>query len=196
MSNYPRDMNYILNFSVKLAPCCKTKNLSGSLEIYTVAKVNVEEQKVDSIPAVKTKRKITLSEDERKRRGDNLRAVVAKRKAENDKVNAVIADDVKAVKTQAIQKVRKLKKEKALQIAYPESDSDSDSSVELPSSKKKRKNKAQTIVIKNYYTNPNSNKKEFDATEHVAKLQSFGAPERFPSPPAVAPHQRCIGYFV
>jgi dGTP triphosphohydrolase len=158
--------------------------------------LNVEEQKVESIPAVKTKRKITLSEDERKRRGDNLRAVVAKRKAENDKVNAVIADDVKAVKTQAIQKVRKLKKEKALQIAYPESDSDSDSSVELPSSKKKRKNKAQTIVIKNYYTNPNSNKKEFDASENIAKLQPFGAPERFPSPPAVAPQQRCIGYFV
>lgn len=145
---------------------------------------------VESIPLPKPKRKITLTEEERKRRGDNLRNIVAKRKAENDKVNEVVKDEVIAVKKQTSKKIAKLKAEKALAMAHPDSDSDSDSSVELPSSKKKKgKNQNPTIIVKNYYTNPN--KKEFDATENVAKLQNVF---REPSPP---PQPRVtLGYFV
>lgn len=146
---------------------------------------------VETVPLPKPKRKITLSEEERKRRGDNLRNIVAKRKAENDKVNEVIADDVKIVKKQATEKVRRLKKEKALQIAHPESDSDSDSSVELPSSKKKRKNKSNQpiIIIKNYH---HDKKKGYDAEEQVSKLQEIYKPE----PEPIAQPRQTLGYFV
>ena len=145
---------------------------------------------VESVPLPKPKRKITLSEEERKRRGDNLRNIVAKRKAENDKVNEVVKEDVMAVKKQTIKKISKLKMEKALALAHPESDSDSDSSVELPSSKKKRKSKANQpiIIIKNYH---HDKKKEYDATENIAKLQEMYKPE-----PEPVPQQVRLGYFV
>jgi hypothetical protein len=145
---------------------------------------------VESVSLPKPKRKITLSEEERKRRGDNLRNIVAKRKAENDKVNAVVKEDVMAVKKQTIKKISKLKMEKALALAHPESDSDSDSSVELPSSKKKRKSKANQpiIIIKNYH---HDKKKEYDATENIAKLKEVF---REPSPPPPQPVR--LGYFV
>ena len=145
---------------------------------------------VETVPLPKPKRKITLSEEERKRRGDNLRNIVAKRKAENDKVNEVVKEDVMAVKKQTIKKISKLKMEKALALAHPESDSDSDSSVELPSSKKKRKSKANQpiIIIKNYH---HDKKKEYDATENIAKLKEVF---REPSPPPPQPVR--LGYFV
>jgi hypothetical protein len=147
-------------------------------------------QIVETVSLPKPKRKITLSEEERKRRGDNLRNIVAKRKAENDKVNEIIVEDVKAIKKQAIEKVRRLKKEKAVTLSKVDTDSDSDSSIELPLSKKKRKNKGQTIVIKNYYTNPN--KKEYDASENVAKLQEIYKSQSEP----IIPQQVRLGYFV
>lgn len=147
---------------------------------------------VEAVPLPKQKRKITLSEEERKRRGDNLRNIVAKKKAENDKVNAVVKDEVIAVKKQSSKKIAKIKMEKALALAHPESDSDSDSSDDeiFTSSKKKRKNKNKnpTIIVKNYYTNPN--KKEFDASEQVKTLQETF---REPSPP---PQPVRLGYFV
>jgi hypothetical protein len=145
---------------------------------------------VETVPLPKPKRKITLSEEERKRRGDNLRNIVAKRKAENDKVNEVVKEDVMAVKKQTIKKISKLKMEKALALAHPESDSDSDSSVELPSSKKKRKSKANQpiIIIKNYH---HDKKKEYDASENIAKLKEVF---REPSPPPPQPVR--LGYFV
>jgi hypothetical protein len=146
---------------------------------------------VETVPLPKPKRKITLSEEERKRRGDNLRNIVAKRKAENDKVNEVVKEDIMAVKKQTIKKISKLKMEKALALAHPDSDSDSDSSVELPSSKKKRKSKANQpiIIIKNYH---HDKKKEYDASENVAKLQEMYKPEPEPVPQI----RQTLGYFV
>lgn len=146
---------------------------------------------VESASLPKPKRKITLSDEERKRRGDNLRAIIAKKKAENDKVNAVVKDEVIAVKKQTSKKIAKLKAEKALAMAHPDSDSDSDSSVELPSSKKKRKSKANQpiIIIKNYH---HDKKKEYDASENIAKLKEVF---REPSPPP-QPQPVRIGYFV
>ena len=146
---------------------------------------------VESVSLPKPKRKITLSDEERKRRGDNLRAIIAKKKAENDKVNAVVKDEVIAVKKQTSKKIAKLKAEKALAMAHPDSDSDSDSSVELPSSKKKRKSKANQpiIIIKNYH---HDKKKEYDASENIAKLKEVF---REPSPPP-QPQPVRIGYFV
>jgi hypothetical protein len=146
---------------------------------------------VETVPLPKPKRKITLSEEERKRRGDNLRNIVAKRKAQNDKINEEVKEDVIAVKTQAIKKIKRIKKDKMLEVQYPESDSDSDSSVELPSSKKKRKSKANQpiIIIKNYH---NDKKKEYDATENIAKLKEMYKPEPEPIPQI----RQTLGYFV
>jgi hypothetical protein len=148
---------------------------------------------IETIPAVKPKRKITLSEEERKRRGDNLRTIVAKRKAQNDQINQEVKEDVIAVKTQAIKKIKKIKKEKMLQVQYPDSDSDSDSSVELPSSKKnsKKKNKNPTIIIKNYTLPQREHKNEFDASEHIAKLRDI-----YREPEPVAQTRQTLGYFV
>jgi Ni,Fe-hydrogenase I large subunit len=151
------------------------------------------EQIVETVPLPKPKRKITLSEEERKRRGDNLRNIVARRKAENDKVNEVIVEDVKAIKKQATEKVRRLKKEKAIALSHADSDSDSDSSVELPSSKKKRKSKQPTIIIKNYTLPSREHKSEFDASKHIEELQKVYKSQ---SEPVIEPPRRTLGYFV
>jgi hypothetical protein len=148
---------------------------------------------VEEVPLPKPKRKITLSEEERKRRGDNLRNIVAKRKAENDKVNEVIVEDVKAIKKQATEKVRRLKKEKALTLSRADSDSDSDSSIELPLSKKKRKSKQPTIIIKNYTLPNRDTKPDFDASKHIEELQKMYKSQ---SEPVIEQPRRTIGYFV
>lgn len=145
---------------------------------------------VETVPLPKPKRKITLSEEERKRRGDNLRNIVAKKKAENDKVNAIVKDEVIAVKKQTIKKISKLKMEKALAIAHPESDSDSsDDEIFTSSKKKKGKSNQPIIIIKNYH---HDKKKGYDAEEQVSKLQNVF---REPSPPP-QPQPVRLGYFV
>jgi hypothetical protein len=145
---------------------------------------------VETVPLPKSKRKITLTEEERKRRGDNLRNIVAKRKAQNDQINQEVKEDVIAVKTQAIKKIKKIKKEKMLEVQYPDSDSDSDSSVELSSSKKKKKGKSNQpiIIIKNYH---HDKKKGYDASEQVKTIQEMYKPE-----PEPVPQQVRLGYFV
>lgn len=156
---------------------------------------NEEQVSVDEVvevaPLPKPKRKITLTEEERKRRGDNLRSIVAKRKADNEKVNAVVKDDVIAVKKQSTKKISKMKLEKKLEMLHADSDSDSDSSVELSSSKKKRRNKQPTIIIKNY-TLPSREHKSFDAEETVKKIKEVYKEEE----PVIEPVRRTIGYFV
>jgi len=145
---------------------------------------------VETVPLPKLKRKITLSEEERKRRGDNLRTIVAKRKAQNDQINQEVKEDVIAVKTQAIKKIKKIKKEKMLEVQYPEVDSDSDSSVELPSSKKRKsKSNQPIIIIKNYH---HDKKKGYDASEDIAKLKDIYKPD----PEPVAQPKISLGYFV
>ena len=145
---------------------------------------------VEAVPLPKSKRKITLTEEERKRRGDNLRNIVAKRKAQNDQINQEVKEDVIAVKTQAIKKIKKIKKEKMLEVQYPDSDSDSDSSVELSSSKKKKKGKSNQpiIIIKNYH---HDKKKGYDASEQVKTIQEMYKPE-----PEPVVQQVRLGYFV
>lgn len=145
-------------------------------------------------PLPKPKRKLQLSEEERKRRGDNLRSIVAKRKAENDKVNEIIKKDVDEVKHEvklkAYKEVKKrVGKIKAEKLSQPESDSDSDSSVELSSSKKKRKNSKQPIIIIKNYTSDKKQYKEPVApiAEEFYKSQS--------EPIIQAPPVR-LGYFV
>ena len=148
---------------------------------------------VETVPLPKPKRKITLSEEERKRRGDNLRAIIAKKKAENDKVNAVVKEEVIAVKKQSSKKIAKLKMEKALALAHPDSDSDSDSDDEIfTSSKKKKKGKSNQpiIIIKNYTSDK---KKGFDANENIAKLKEVF---REPEPESVSQPRVTLGYFV
>lgn len=155
----------------------------------TEQEIKTEIPETVSLP--KPKRKITLSDEERKRRGENLRSIIAKRKAQNDQINQEVKEDVKAVKTEAIKKIKKIKKEKMLEVQYPEIDSDSDSDdsdYKPSSSKKKRKNKSQTIVIKNYYTNPH--KKEVDVIENVVKPQEIYKPE------PIVQQAKTIGYFV
>jgi hypothetical protein len=150
------------------------------------------EQVIQQVP--KPKRKLELSEQERKRRGDNLRSIVAKRKAENDKVNEIIKKDVDEVKHEvklkAYKEVKKrVGKIKAEKLSQAESDSDSDSSAELSSSKKKRKNSKQPIIIIKNYT---SDKKQYK--EPVAPIaQEFYKSES--EPIIQAPPVR-LGYFV
>jgi hypothetical protein len=139
----------------------------------------------------KPKRKLELSEQERKRRGDNLRNIVAKRKAENDKVNEIIKKDVDEVKHEvklkAYKEVKKrVGKIKAEKLSQAESDSDSDSSAELSSSKKKRKNSKQPIIIIKNYT---SDKKQYK--EPVA--QEF---YKFENEPVIQAAPVRLGYFV
>ena len=86
--------------------------------------------------------------------------------------------------------LKKIKKEKMLEVQYPDSDSDSDSSVELPSSKKKKKSKNPTIIIKNYTLPQRERKNEFDASEQIAKLKDI---YKEPEP---VPQQVRLGYFV
>jgi hypothetical protein len=145
-------------------------------------------------PLPKQKRKLQLSEEERKRRGDNLRNIVAKRKAENDKVNQIIKKDVDEVKHEvklkAYKEVKKrVGKIKAEKLNEPETDSDSDSDDEIiTSSKKKRKNKNPTIIIKNY-TLPSEPKRQYK--EPIAEPEQVYKPEPIIQQPPVR-----LGYFV
>jgi hypothetical protein len=157
----------------------------------TEQEVKIETPETVLLP--KPKRKMTLTEEERKRRGDNLRTIVAKRKAQNDQINEEVKEDVKAVKTEASKKIKKIKKEKMLEVQYPEldSDSDSDDSDYKPlSSKKKRKSKQPIIIIKNYTGEGKKQHKEYDVTEQVTKLQ-----EQFKQP-ELEPVRKMMGYFV
>ena len=148
---------------------------------------------VETVPLPKPKRKITLSEEERKRRADNLRSIIAKKKAENDKVNAVVKDEVIAVKKQTSKKIAKLKMEKALAMAHPESDTDGESSddeIFTSSKKRKNKNKNPTIIIKNYTLPQREHKNDFDSKEEIQKMY------KSQSEPVIEPVRRTIGYFV
>ena len=158
---------------------------------------DIEEQTpeiVESVPDVKPKRKLNLTPEQRLARSENMRKVALARIEKNKKVNEVIAEDVKKVKTEAIKKVKKIKQQKAFEINHPDSDSDesSDDEVFTSSKKRKNKNKTPTIIVKNYYTNPN--KKEYDASENVAKLQQIYKPE--PEPIPHPPQRVTLGYFV
>jgi hypothetical protein len=148
---------------------------------------------VETIPAVKPKRTLNLTPEQRAKRAENMKKVALARIEKSRAVNAEVADKVKAIHKEAVQKGKKIRMKKAIEIQHQnlDSDSDSDSSVELSSSKKKRKGKTNQpiIIIKNYTSDK---KKGFDASENVVKLQEVFKPEpdSIPQPPVR------LGYFV
>jgi RecA-family ATPase len=153
-----------------------------------------EEPIVETVSAVKPKRKMNLTDEQRAVRAERMRVVALARIEKSRAVNAEVADKVKAIHKEAVQKGKKLRMKKAFEIQHPELDSDSDSSDDeiFTSSKKKRKSKANQpiIVIKNYH---HDKKKEYDASENVAKLQEM---YKSCSEPVIEPVRRTIGYFV
>jgi hypothetical protein len=144
---------------------------------------------VESIPAVKPKRKLNLSDSERAKRAENMRKVALARIEKSRAVNAEVADQVKAIHKQAVQKGKAIRMKKAIEIQHPEMDSDSDSSDDeiITSSKKKGKGKSKQpiIIIKNY----TSDKKQYK--EAIApQTQEIYKPE------PIIQQTRTIGYFV
>ena len=148
---------------------------------------------VESIPAVKPKRKLNLSDEQRAARAENMRKVALARIEKSRAVNAEVAEKVKAIHKEAVQKGKKIRMKKAIEIQHQnlDSDSDSDSSVELSSSKKKKKGKQPiNIIVKNYGA-PREHKPH-DSSEYITKLQ-----EQFKqSEQVIEPVRRTIGYFV
>jgi hypothetical protein len=151
----------------------------------------VTPENVETIPAVKPKRKMNLTDEQRAVRADRMRAVALARIEKSRAVNAEVADKIKAIHKEAVQKGKKIRMKKAIEIQHQnlDSDSDSDSSVELSSSKKKKKGKQPiNIIVKNYGV-PREHK-SFDASEQIAKLKDiYREPEPIPQPVR-------LGYFV
>jgi hypothetical protein len=154
----------------------------------------VKPEVVESMPEVKPKRKLNLSDAERAKRAENMKKVALARIEKSRAVNAQVADQVKEIHKQAIQKGKAIRMKKAIEIQHPEIDSDSDDSDDSDykplSSKKKRKSKQPIIIIKNYTGEGKKQHKEFDAVEQVTKLQ-----EQFKQPEP-EPIRKTIGYFV
>jgi len=151
-----------------------------------------EEPVIETVPAVKPKRTLNLTPEQRAKRAENMKKVALARIEKSRAVNAEVADKVKAIHKEAVQKGKKIRMKKAIEIQHQnlDSDSDSDSSVELSSSKKKKKGKSNQpiIIIKNYH---HDKKKGYDAAEQVSKLQEIYKPE-----PEPVPQQIRLGYFV
>jgi hypothetical protein len=148
---------------------------------------------VETIPAVKPKRKLNLTDEQRAKRAENMKKVALARIEKSRAVNAEVADKVKAIHKEAVQKGKKIRMKKAIEIQHQnlDTDSDSDSSVELSSSKKKKKGKQPiNIIVKNYGV-PRE-QKSFDASEQIAKLKDI---YREPEPVVEQPKIR-LGYFV
>jgi hypothetical protein len=141
----------------------------------------------ETISAVKPKRKVNLTDEERAKRSERMRKVALARIQKSRAVNAQVADKVKAIHKEAVQKGKAVRMKKALEIQHPDSDSDSDSSVELVSSKKKRKNSQPVIIIKNYSSEP---KKKYKDAEAPIQEQIY-KPEPIVEQPRVK-----LGYFV
>ena len=150
-----------------------------------------EEPVVETIPAVKPKRKLNLTDEQRAKRAENMKKVALARIEKSRAVNAEVADKVKAIHKEAVQKGKKIRMKKAIEIQHPDSDSDSDSSVELSTSKKKKGKSNQPIIIIKNYHHDKQKKNSFDASEQISKLQEMYKPE-----PEPVTQQVRLGYFV
>jgi hypothetical protein len=147
---------------------------------------------VETVPDVKPKRKLNLTDEQRAKRAENMRKVAMARIEKSRAVNAEVADKVKAIHKEAVQKGKKIRMKKAIEIQHQNLDSDSDSSddeIVTSSKKKKSKSNQPIIIIKNYHNDKKKN--GHDASEQVSKLQETF---REPSPPPQAPVR--LGYFV
>ena len=153
---------------------------------------------VETIPAVKPKKKLNLTPEARAKRAENMRKVSLARIEKSRSLNEIIKKDVDEVKhdvklkayKEVKKRVGKIKAEK-LNEPEPESDSDdSDDSDYKPSKKKGKSKSPYKIIIKNY--TGEKQQKSFDASEQIEKLKDI---YREPSPPP-QPQPVRIGYFV
>jgi len=147
---------------------------------------------VETIPAVKPKRKLNLTDEQRQKRAENMKKVALARIEKSRAVNAEVADKVKAIHKEAVQKGKKIRMKKAIEIQHQNLDSDSDSSDDevFTSSKKKKKGKQPiNIIVKNYGV-PREHK-SFDASEQISKLKDI-----YREPEPTPPQPVRLGYFV
>jgi hypothetical protein len=153
---------------------------------------------VETIPAVKPKRKINLTPEQRAVRAERMRAVSLARTEKIRSLNEVIkkdVDDVKHdVKLKAYKEVKKrVGKIKAEKLNEPEPESDSDDSDDSDYKPTKKKGKSKSpykIIIKNY--TGERQQKSYDASEQIAKLKDiYREPEPVVEQPRIA-----LGYFV
>jgi len=136
---------------------------------------------------------LNLSDEQRQKRAESMRKVALARIEKSRAVNAQVADTVKAIHKEAVQKGKKIRMKKALEIQHPEIDSDSDDSDDSDYKPTKKKGKGKSpykIIIKNY-TGERQHKNEFDASEHIAKLKDI-----YREPEPVAQPKIALGYFV
>ena len=154
---------------------------------------------VESTPALKPKRKINLTPEQRAVRADRMRAVSLARTEKIRSLNEIIKKDVDEVKhdvkLKSYKEVKKrIGKIKAEKLNEPEIDTDSDDSDDSdykPCKKGKKKGKQPiNIIVKNYGV-PREHKNEYDATEHIAKLKDI-----YKEPEPVPPLRQTLGYFV
>ena len=99
---------------------------------------------VETGPAVKPKRKLNLTDEQRAKRAENMKKVALARIEKSRAVNAEVADKVKAIHKEAVQKGKKIRMKKAIEIQHQNLDTDSDESSDdevFTSSKKKKKGK-------------------------------------------------------
>ena len=151
----------------------------------------VNNEIIETIPAVKPKRKLNLTDEERAKRAENMRKVALARIEKSRAVNAEVADKVKAIHKEAIQKGKKIRMKKAIEIQHPEidsDDSDSDDSDYKPSKKKgKNKSKQPIIIIKNYTSDKKQYKEPVAPPPHEIYKSQLEP---------VIPQQIRLGYFV
>ena len=156
-----------------------------------------QEPVVESVPAVKPKRKLNLTDEQRALRAQNMKKVALARIEKSRALNEIIKKDVDEVKhdvklksyKEVKKRIGKIKAEK-LNEPEPESDSDdSDDSDYKPSKKKGKSKSPYKIIIKNY--TGEKQHKSFDASEQIAKLKDIYKPE-----PEPVPQQVRLGYFV
>lgn len=146
---------------------------------------------VESTPAVKPKRKLNLSDEERAKRAVNMKKVALARIEKARAVNAEVAEQVKEIHKKAVQKGKEIRMKKAIQIQHPEidsDDSDSDDS-DYKSSKKKGKGKQPyKIIIKNYTGEPKRSEKQYK--------EAIAPPPEMVYIPQETPKPVRLGYFV
>ena len=86
-----------------------------------------EEPVTETVPVVKPKRKLNLTDEQRAKRAENMKKVALARIEKSRLVNAEVADKVKAIHKEAVQKGKKIRMKKAIEIQHQNLDSDSES---------------------------------------------------------------------
>jgi hypothetical protein len=158
------------------------------MEKSDVSDIEQDDVKNEVISVIKPKRKLNLTDEQRAVRAERMRKVAFDRIEKSRAVNAEVSEKVKEIHKAAVQKGKKIRMKKAIEIQHPpsDSDSDSDSSVELKKSKKTKSKSNQPIIIIKNYTN---DKKQYK--EPTPQPQ-----EEILKPEPIPPQQIRLGYFV